>query len=212
MEEPHIRAVARTLNENDYATLRIELYGHGKSEGEFKNHTLLLWVQELVRVIDYARDLDFVTDLYLTGHSQGGATVVLTAALKADVLTAIMPLAPGMLLKDVSKTGRFLDMEFDPDNVPEELLIFNERILGGNYFRVNRFVPFEEAIKAYKKPVLIVHSDADELVPYHYAEELAEAYENATLKKISGDNHVFEKEIDTVTDSIIEFLAQLKKD
>jgi hypothetical protein len=211
MEEPHIVAVSKKLNENCYATLRVELYGHGLSGGEFKNHTLLLWVQELIRVIDYARSLDFVTKLYLTGHSQGGAAIVLAAGLKADVLTAIMPLAPGMLLKDAVVAGSFLGNKFDPDHIPEELTVFDEYALSGNYLRVNRFLPFEESIKAFKKPVLIVQSDTDELVPYHYAQELAQAYENATLIKITDDNHVFEKKIDSVTDEIIKFLDKMER-
>lgn len=209
MEEVHIRAISKALNAHNYATLRVELYGHGKSDGEFKNHTVLHWVLELMAVIDYARSLEFVTDLYLTGHSQGGATVVLTAALKSDVLKAIMPLAPAMLLKDAAKSGDFLGMHFDPEHLPEEVTLTDGRVLAGNYFRVNRFLPFEDAIKSYKKPVLIIHADADEAVPVHYARELAKAYENASLKIIPDDNHGFEKSIDVVTETIIDFLDKL---
>lgn len=209
MEEVHIRAIAKALNENNYATLRVELYGHGKSDGEFKNHTVLHWILELTAVIDYARSLEFVTDLYLTGHSQGGAAVVLTAALKSDALKAIMPLAPAMLLKDGATSGNFLGMQFDPEHIPDEVMLSDGRSLSGNYFRVNRFLPFEDAIKSFRKPVLIVHADADEAVPVHYARELAAAYENATLKIIPGDNHGFEKSIGVVTETMIEFLKGL---
>jgi hypothetical protein len=133
---------------------------------------------------------------------------VLAAALKADELMAIMPLAPAMSLKEAAWTGSFIGNGFDPEHLPEEVVVFDEHVLSGNYLRVNKFLPFEEAIKAFRKPVLIVHSDTDELVPYHYAQELAKAYENATLVKIEGDNHVFEKEIDTVTEAIVGFLGK----
>lgn len=209
MEEPHIQAISRALNENNYATLRIDMYGHGKSEGDFRKHTVFLWMLELMEIIDYCRSLEFVTDLYLTGHSQGGATVVLAAALKADVLKAVMPLAPAMLLKDTAKAGEFLETKFDPDHIPEEIMLFDKHPVSGNYFRINQFLPFEEAVKRFKKPVLVVHSDTDELVPVHYAKELAMKYENATLKIIPDDNHVFEKNIDLVTKALIEFLEQL---
>ena len=55
MEEPHIVAVAEALAQNGYASLRVELYGHGKSEGAFHDHTLFHWAIELMAVIDYAR-------------------------------------------------------------------------------------------------------------------------------------------------------------
>ena len=44
MEERHIVAVQQTLNNAGYATLRAEMYGHGKSDGQFKDHTLLKWI------------------------------------------------------------------------------------------------------------------------------------------------------------------------
>ena len=70
MEERHITAVQRTANEEGFAVLRAEMYGHGRSGGEFRDHTLMKWIGNILTVIDYARTLDFVSDLYLCGHSQ----------------------------------------------------------------------------------------------------------------------------------------------
>ena len=72
MEERHITAVSRMLNEIGCAVLRIDMYGHGDSEGEFRNHTLYKWLTNVMTAVDYARTLDFVTDLYLCGHTHGG--------------------------------------------------------------------------------------------------------------------------------------------
>ncbi len=51
-EERHIVAAARTMNEMGYATLRVDMYGHGKSEGEFGDHTLFKWMTNAMTVID----------------------------------------------------------------------------------------------------------------------------------------------------------------
>ena len=40
MEERHIIAVADAIRSVGIATLRVEMYGHGQSDGEFRNHTL----------------------------------------------------------------------------------------------------------------------------------------------------------------------------
>ena len=72
MEEEHIVGVAKVMNEVGIAALRVEMYGHGKSEGKFEEHTLLKWINNALDVVDYAKKLDFVTDLYICGHSQGG--------------------------------------------------------------------------------------------------------------------------------------------
>ena len=63
MEEPHIAAITEALPRNGYACLRVELYGHGKSGGDFHDHTLLHWALELMEVIDYARKLEYVSEL-----------------------------------------------------------------------------------------------------------------------------------------------------
>ena len=70
MEERHITAVSSAMNEIGFATLRVELYGHGKSGGAFEQHNLMKWINNAMTVTDYAKTLDFVTDLYICGHSR----------------------------------------------------------------------------------------------------------------------------------------------
>lgn len=74
MEEDHIIAAQKAMNDVGVTVLRAEMYGHGKSGGEFKDHTLYKWVTNALSVVHYAKSLDFVTDLYLCGHSQGGTS------------------------------------------------------------------------------------------------------------------------------------------
>ena len=81
MEERHITAVSSAMNEIGFATLRVELYGHGKSGGTFEQHNLMKWINNAMTVTDYAKTLDFVTDLYICGHSQGGLLTMLAAGI-----------------------------------------------------------------------------------------------------------------------------------
>ena len=62
MEEDHIIAAQKAMNEADVSVLRVEMFGHGKSDGEFKDHTLYKWVTNALAVVKYAKELDFVTD------------------------------------------------------------------------------------------------------------------------------------------------------
>ena len=208
MEETHIKGVSMACNSIGYVTLRVELYGHGKSEGNFKDHTVMHWMLEIMRVIDYARSLEFISDLYLTGHSQGGAAIVLAAALKEDELKALMPLAPAMMLQEASCTGGFPMTEYAPDNLEKEILLFGEHPISSNYMKVARLLPFKDAVKNFRKPVLIVHSETDELVPFAYSEKLQKDYRNAQLVSIPEDNHCFEKHLDMVQKTVIKFLKE----
>ncbi|MBP5726766.1 MAG: alpha/beta fold hydrolase, partial [Clostridia bacterium] len=161
MEERHIVAVSRTLNEIGYATLRVDMYGHGNSDGKFEDHTLYKWLTNAMTVIDYARSLDFVTDLYLCGHSQGGMTVMLAGAMKRDVIKGLIPLSPAWMLPEGARKGTLLGQVFDPDHIPDVLPAWGDRGLKGNYVRVAQTIHVEEAIDRFTGPVLIVHGDAD---------------------------------------------------
>ena len=76
MEEDHIIAAQKAMNDEGVAVLRVEMFGHGQSDGEFKNHTLYKWLGNTLDILDYARSLDFVTEIYLSGHSQGGPACI----------------------------------------------------------------------------------------------------------------------------------------
>lgn len=212
MEEPHITAIADALVQHGYASLRVELYGHGKSEGAFRDHNLFIWALEIMEMIDHARKLDYVSELYLCGHSQGGAAAVLGAGLKPDVLSGLILLAPAMLIKEVSSKGGFPVQFFDPEHIPDDTLVFDEEPISGNYYRVNRMLPFDDAIRLYgDKPVLVVHSRTDELVPYSCGVSTAQAYRNAQFCTIEEDDHCFDTHIDLVTREMIRFLDKLRK-
>ena len=210
MEETHIRAVARTAADIGFAVLRIELYGHGQSDGEFRDHTILKWIDEMTTVVDYAAGLDFVSDLYLAGHSQGGLTTMIVGALKRNVLKAILPLAPAIVIRDAACAGSLFGVSADPDDVPDEVVMPGDRVLGGDYFRAAQLLPVEEAIDRYHSPVLIVHADTDEAVPVSYAIEAAKRYRNAELKIIEGDTHCYDNKLEEVTAAVVEFLQRVQ--
>ena len=209
MEEPHIAGLAEALGRNDFATLRVELYGHGKSDGEFRNHTVLKWLTQLMEVIDYAAALPWRGNLYLTGHSQGGMTVMLAAAAKRDVLRAVIPLSPAVNIYYGSRAGKVLGTRFDPDHIPE-VFVQNEHVLNGNYLRAAQLLPLEDAIARTDCPVLIVHGDADESVPIRGSIDAVNKYRDARLKIIPGDTHCYDHHLDQMIEAVTEFLKQME--
>lgn len=207
MEERHIIAVQEALNEVGIASLRVEMYGHGQSDGAFRDHTLYKWVTNALAVVDYVNTLDFVTDLYITGHSQGGLLIMLIAGMVPDAFKAVLPLAPAWMIPDGAREGNLLGMSFDPKHIPEELVTPDLR-LGGNYVRVAQTIHPEDEIARYDGPVLIVQGDADEAVPYEYAVRAAELYKNAELVTIPGDTHCYDYHLEMVTEAIKDFLKR----
>ena len=208
-EERHIAGVARTVNELGFAALRVDMYGHGGSDGRFHDHTLFKWMTNAMTVIDYARTLPFVTDLYLCGHSQGGLMVILAAAMKHEFIRGIMPLSPAIMIPGMARRGELLGTKFDPDHIPEELVSADPNkywTLSGNYIRAAQMIHAEDAIARYKGPVLLVHADTDEAVPYSCSVEAARTFRDAKLVTIPDDTHCYDNHLEMVLDAIREWL------
>ncbi|MCR4588864.1 MAG: lysophospholipase [Lachnospiraceae bacterium] len=204
MEEDHIIAMQKAMNDMGVAVLRVESYGHGGSDGAFEDHTLYKWVTNALDVVAYAKKLDFVTDLYLCGHSQGGLLVMLVGGMCADDFKAILPISPAWMIPEGAREGNLLGIPFDPAHIPD-LLCFDDKQLKGNYIRVAQTIHVEDEIARFKGPVFIVHGTADEAVPYFYGQKAAELYENATLVSIEGDDHCFTHHLDQMADAIRDF-------
>ena len=208
MEERHIVAVSEMLNSIGCATLRVDMYGHGRSEGSFRNHTLYKWLTNAMTVIDYARKLDFVTDLYLCGHSQGGLTVMLAAALKRDVIRGIIPMSPATMIPEGARNGRMLGMCFDPERIPEEIPVKDTLTLDGNYIRVAQTIHVEEAIARFHGPVLLVHGSGDESVPLSCSTRAKDAYANAELAVIPGDTHCYDRHLELAVAAVEQWMRK----
>lgn len=208
MEERHIIAVQEAMNEVGVATLRAEMYGHGGSDGQFRDHTLYKWLTGAMAVVDYARSLDFVTDIYLCGHSQGGLTSMLLAGMERDKIKALLPLSPALCILTGAREGNLLGQEFDPNHIPDELVNWDGRALSGNYIRAAQTLHIEEAIDRYDRPVLIVHGDADEAVPYKDSVEAAGRYKNCKLVTIEGDTHCYDNHLEKVASAVKDFMRQ----
>lgn len=210
MEEEHIVAAAGAVNAVGFAALRVEMYGHGGSDGRFEDHTLYKWVTNALAVIDYAKTLDFVSDLYLCGHSQGGLLTMLVGGMRADDLKALIPLSPAWMIPEGAREGNLLGKSFDPAHVPAFLETEDGLRLNGNYVLLAQTIHVEDEIRRFRGPVLIVQGGKDEVVPLEYAQKAEELYANAKLVVVPEDTHCFDHYPEIMTAAIKEFLRSLK--
>ena len=209
MEEAHILGVARTAVTCGMIALRVEMYGHGRSDGAFRNHTLYKWISNLLAVIDYAKALPYVGKLYLAGHSQGGLLTMMVGGMRVDDLEALLPLSPAWMIPDFVRRGEILGTSFDPDHIPEVLARPNGLELKGDYLRVAMTLHVEDEIDRFHGPVLIVQGEKDEAVPLAYAKKAQEKYENAKLVLIEGDSHCFDHHLDLMLGAVKDFLQEV---
>lgn len=208
MEEPHILGVCRALREAGCATLRAELYGHGRSGGAFRDHTLYRWLTNALTVIDYARKLDFATELYVGGHSQGGLTAMLAAGMKHDQIRGAILLSPAWTIPEMARKGLMLGRPFDPAHIPDSIPLGPGADLDGNYLRVAQTIHVEEAMDRFPGPVLLIHGTADETIPWQHTKRAAQRYRDASVVLVEDDTHCYDRHLDRVTRAVYDWIQE----
>ena len=206
--ERHILAFAKTANDLGIAPLRVDMYGHGSSDGKFEDHTLYKWLSNGLAILNYARSLPFVSKLYVGGHSQGGLTTMLLGAMEQDHLDGILPLSPAWMIPEKAREGELLGQSFDPDHIPDILGAWHDKPLKGDYARVAQMIHVEESIERFHKPVLLVHGDADEAVPYEYGVKAAKMYTDCEFVTIPGDNHCYDYHLEQMTEAVRDWFLR----
>ena len=208
-ERPHTVAACEAMRDAGCATLRMDMYGHGESGGEFRKHTLYKWLSNIMAAVDWARSQDFVTDIYLSGHSQGGLAAALAAAMERDRVKGLILRAPAFMIPRCAREGNLLGRTFDPDHIPDEIEVIKGLTLEGNYVRVAQAIHAEEAMDRFSGPVLILHGDRDDVVPLRDSLDASRRYKNCRLEIMEGETHHFDHDPEKMKAAIREWLIRV---
>ena len=191
-DRPHTILAAQAMRDAGFATLRMDLYGHGESGGEFRKHTLYKWISNTLAAIDFARELGY-TRMYLSGHSQGGLVAALAAGMEADRIRGLILRAPAFMIPQGARDGILAGQHFDPRHIPDTIPVGGGRILDGNYIRTAQAIHVEDAAERFTNPVLILQGDEDDTVPLPDVKRTAKGYADCELSVIHGETHHFDR-------------------
>lgn len=158
---------------------------------------------DLQAIIKYFRsqpDVD-ASRIVLIGESQGGLVSAMVAAEKPKEISRLVLVFPALCIPD-NWNARYPQLE----NIPDTTRLWNVP-MGRRFFtEIHDMKPYEE-IGRYKKPVLIIHGDADPIVPIDYSSRAVKVYKNATLRTIPNAGHGFKpNELQQSLEWIKEFL------
>ena len=191
-------------------TVRVDFNGHGKSDGELKDMTVLNELADAHAIISYVRSIPGVRRIFLYGHSQGGVVASIMAGLYHDVIDRVALTSAAVTLKDDAIAGTIMGTNYDPQAVPETISCMGGKVVcGGFYFRTSQVLPITEWASQYQGPVCIMQSKGDAIVNYVAAERLHAAFPNNELHLFEGGNHGMRDEVrQTVLDLIGEFFTR----
>lgn len=186
-----VREICSELAEKDVLALRFDFSGNGQSEGEFTESTYSKQINEMQIAADVIANKG-AKAIGLAGHSMG-AVIALLSAAQTRTVKAVCSLAGRLSglnatfffnkkqLKELEDTGR---------------VSFNSRgrslQLSAKFFSDAKQYDLQQAIKSLKTPLMVVHGDADEIIP------VKDAYLSKTLNPehtklvvIPGADHMF---------------------
>lgn len=213
---PMFELIADTLQAHGIASIRFDFNGHGESEGEFKDMTVPNEIEDAKKVVEYVRDLRYVSELAIVGHSQGGVVASMTAGQLSEELgepafKAVALMAPAAVLRDDAIRGNTMGKQYDPFNPGEYVELWGGLKLGGQYIRTAFSLPIYETAAKYQGSALIIHGNADRVVPYTYGERFHEIWPKSELVIQEYFDHGFSQNIYRTTDIVSEFLIKQLK-
>lgn len=189
-----IPALARELADNGIASIRFDFGGHWRSEGEMQQMTIGKEIEDALAMWEYAKTLPYVSEIGLLGHSQGGVVASMTAGIlesRGEKPAGLVLIAPGSVVQDACRNGRFFGAEFNPADPPEFVKCFGIMKLGREYILSTQDLDIYGTAKDYTGPVRLIHGSKDTIVPMSCSERYVEVYgEKAELIVVEGENHL----------------------
>ncbi len=187
-----LEQVAKKLHEQGIATIRFDFNGHGKSDGQFQDMTVLNEIADGSAILTFTRNLPHVRKIYLIGHSQGGVVASMLAGYYPEYISKLALLAPAATLKEDAQKGDLQGTAYNPNQIPDTLPIKKGLMVGGFYLRTAQTLPIYEVAKQYTGPVCLIHGDADTVVNKKASERYHQVYQNSELHIVEGGSHRFE--------------------
>ncbi len=190
-----IRQASNELASEGVLALRFDFSGNGQSEGEFSASNYSKQIAEMQTAADVIAEKG-ARWIGLAGHSMGAVIAVLTAAQTRSV-KAVCTLAGRLSglnathffgkkqLKELEDTGR---VSFSSRG--RSLQLSTEFFADANQYNL------PETVKSLRTPLMVVHGDADEIIPVqdaYLAKTLNPEY--TELVVIPGADHMFSAEM-----------------
>jgi acylglycerol lipase len=221
-------ALARRLVADGVAVHAMDAVGHGRSDGE--RAVIASWgefVDHARRLVEIVRAQHSDVPVVVIGHSGGGLAAMLLALRSPEIVDALVLSAPPLLAQEwieAEIAGGAAETEAGdpcewlsthPDYV--HALLHDQLTWKGGFRRetilaVKAVWPEVAAGLAEDRPdlpVLLVHGEADQVVPVDDARAVARALPDARLRTFPGDLHdvLNEHDRDAVHEVVAAFVA-----
>lgn len=197
--------LTRALWEQGIATLRFDFSCHGRSEGDMAFMTVEGLKKDAQMFFDYAKRLEFVSEIILIGYSLGGIIASHLAVENQDLVKKLVLLSPAADIHYRATTGFFFGNTYDPKDPPELLETEMFRI-GRPYFLSAQKAVVYDHLKDFRGSAMIVYGKADQYVPEEMTLRYQEYIHNLKIVSVPKAGHLWEENSDLALEAIADFL------
>jgi alpha/beta superfamily hydrolase len=203
---------AQQLTKEGIATLRFDFNGHGQSEGEMKDMTVLNEIEDAKCVYQYASSLPWVdTDrMAILGASQGGVVASMTAGeLGCTKLAAAVLMCPAAVLRDDCIKGNTMGKQYNPLDPPERIDLGNGKVLGREFIKTTFNLPIYETAERFHGKACIIHGTGDRTAPYTYGIRYHQIWPGSEYHQLEGFDHGFNPNPQKAVDIAVNYLKRI---
>lgn len=188
-------ALADSLQENGIASLRFDFNSHGKSEGNIVDMDFNNLQADAEKVLNYARKLDFVSNVSLAGHSMGGVIASMLAGREGtNKIKSVVLFAPAVAIQDDAQRGEFSGFKFDPNNIPATFEVMGHT-MGGKWLKTAQTLNILETAKGYQGKLYVIHGTEDQFEPYVTSSLYLRDNPNGKIVLLKGFDHYFSEDV-----------------
>ena len=135
----------------------------------------------------------------------------MTAGELKDQISAVALMAPAAVLRDDAIRGSTFGKMYNPLDPPEYVELWGNQRLGRKYITTAFSLPIYETAANYQGPALVVHGNADRVVPYTYGERFHQQWHGSQYVLQEYFYHGFSQNVYRITDLVSQFLIQTLK-
>lgn len=179
------------LEQKGISTFRIDLSGHGESEGKFEETTVGIASNDILSAIDYLKKQGY-KKIGLVGSSFGGIASIIAASKSKDlfVLALKSPVSNyadlyfwrGMSIEEWKRRG-YRDYPWKNGMLKLNFIFYEDGQINDGY----------KAAPNITTPTLIIHGDNDKEVPIEQSVKLSKIIPNSKLVIVKGADHTYTK-------------------
>lgn len=206
----HLEAYARKLATLGVAGVTFDFRGGGggvdiESDGEMTDMSIMTEADDLEDVMDELSSWPEIdgSRIGLAGASQGGAVIAVAAARNTKRVRRLLHFYPGLAMREM-----YHERYGSKENVPEVFDHFPEIPVSRRFALDIWDYDFDEAMRSFEGPVLIIQGTEDTIVLPSVAEHAQQTYPNARLVMMEGAGHTFVGRRKEIMPMVEEFFGE----